>query len=406
VKRSGQLLLLCWSLAATLPSGCQPPPAAVAPPPPKVTVTVPVQQDVVDSLYYSGKTQATEYVEIRARVTGELIKKYIPKKAADGGETWFVEENELLFEIEHDPFEADLAAAQARRKQTQAAVALAKAKLERAKRLVTTKAITAEEYQTRAAEYQSAMAKLDSDQAEIEQATISRDYTWIRAPIGGRASRHLVDVGNLVSGTEKTLLATIAKLDEMYVYFDVDEKAVLSLLRWRREHADEKVDPKVYLALADEEGFSHEGVIDYFDNRVDPGTGTAIARGKFRNDKGLFYPGLFVRVRIPTETQKDALLVSDRAISTDLGGKYVLLVDEKNIVEQRYVELGTLDGGMRMVRKGIGPEDRYVINGMQRARPGLPVDPQMVAPPAAPATTSGGDEPPPSPRPPAESDGT
>ncbi len=352
-------------------SGCRPSESGSAPPPPKVTVAKPVQTDVVDYAEFTGKTKAIEFVEIRARVRGFL-------QSVDFTDGSMVEKGDLLFAIEREPFQARLDAAKAKFKQTEAKLKLTEANLARAEKLVTNRTISREEYQTNVAHREAAAAELLENRADIEQAIIDLNYTVIQSPISGRVSRRLVDPGNLVGAGENTLLTTIVKMDPMYVYFDVSERVVLNLLQWQRENPDGKDENeqwKVYVGLENEDGYPHEGKIDFIDNRVDPTTGTALVRGVFPNKDGFLYPGLFVRVRVPQEIQKDALLVSERAICTDLGGKYVLVVGKDNIVQQQPVELGTLVDGKRVIRKGLSPNESYIINGLQRARPGLPVEP-------------------------------
>lgn len=375
MKKPAFIVHAVIAAAGVIFSGCQSSETA-APPPPKVTVARPIQKDVVDYAEFTGRTEAIESVELRARVEGYLESVNIPKKEGSK-EIWTVEPDDLLFEIEQEPFQAKLDAAEARLKQTQARLELAQNKLDRAERLIKDNAISREDLQTRKAELLGAKAELQADQAVIEKVKIDLSYTQIRSPIPGRVSRNLVDRGNLVGSGQSTLLATVMKMDPMYVYFDVSEQVVLQCLAWNREHERTGERVKVYVGLANEEGYPHKGEVDYMDNQVDPATGTAMVRGVLPNKDGFLYPGLFVRVRVSLETQKDALSVSELALGTDLGGKYLLIVGPQNIVEQRHVELGPLIGGMRVIRKGIAPEEKYIINGLQRARPGLPVDPQM-----------------------------
>ena len=241
----------------------------------------------------------------------------------------------------------------------------------------------------------AARADLAAAEADIRQAEIDLSYTEIRAPFRGRVGRRLVDMDNLVGAGDATLLTTIEQTKPMYAYFDVNEQIVLRIQRLRQEYADkmDQLEPlKVFLGLADEKGCPHEGVLDFVENAVDPGTGTALIRGVFPNEDNLLYPGLFVRLRVPGKTMENALLVHERALGTDLEGKYLMLVgpdDEGNddIVEKRPVVTGPLIDGMRVIHEGISAGERYILKGLQRARPGLPVRPQEAdaAPPETPA---------------------
>ena len=351
--------------------------------PPKVTLAKPVVQDVVDYADFTGTTRSTDSVDIRARVQGFL-------QEANFTEGAIVEKGDLLFVIEPEPFQSRLAEAEANLAKTEAKLKLAEANLKRAEQLVVSKAISREEYQTKIAQRDSAAAQILADKATIEQAKIDLGYTEIRSPTHGKVGLRLVDPGNLVGAGENTLLTTVVSRDPMYVYFDIGELVVLEYLKWKRENKKQDGGAKILLGLANEEGYPHEGRLDFIDNRVDPETGTALIRGVFDNKKGFLYPGLFVRVRFPGETQKDAVLVSEEAIGTDLGGKYVLVVGKDNIVDQRHVELGTLVDGMRVIRKGLGPDEEYIIKGIQRARPGLPVRPETdeKTPPKTPSKKS------------------
>ena len=202
----------------------------------------------------------------------------------------------------------------------------------------------------------------------------------MRSPITGMVSRRRVDIGNLVGSSENTLLTTVAQLDPIYAYFDVSERIILAMLNDqgrsvtnRQAAPDERT--LAYLGLANEEGWPHEGHLDYVDNTVNVNTGTIQVRGVWPNPDGLLFPGLFARIRVPTLPQDGALLVNERAIGTDLGGKFLLIVGEGDVVELRHVEPGQLDEGLRVILSGLEPGERYIVNGLQRARPGLPVTP-------------------------------
>jgi len=347
-------------------SGCAP--SVPPPPPPEVTVSLPVKRDIVDYAEFTGTTEGFESVEIRARVKG-----FLESIRFEAGQ--MVEEGELLFVIDPKPFQARVDQAEADLASKKAHFERNQTELRRTEELVAQDAATDRELVTARTARDSSQAAVDAAQAALDEARLDLGYTSVVSPIEGRVSRNLVDVGNLVGDTEATLLTTVVKHDPVYVYFDVSEKVVLDVLAWRREHTEPTDKPKVYLGLANEEGYPHEGFIDFLDNRVDTATGTAIVRGVFENPEGFLYPGLFVRVRIPTQPQKDALLVKETALGTDLGGKYLLVVDDQNVVAQRHVELGSLIDGMRVIRKGLAADERYVVKGLQRARPGLPVTP-------------------------------
>ena len=375
MKSAGFLSVVALGSFSLVFSGCEQP-QPEPPKPPTVTVATPEIRDVTDFTVFSGRTEAVDTVEIRARVKG-----FLERVDFEAGE--MVKKGQELFLIEQAPYEAALAAADAGEKQAIARAELALENFRRAETLLEKKAISREEYQTKGAEYKVAFAAIGAAKADITQAEINLGYTTITSPIDGRISRKYVDPGNLVGAGENTLLATIVSMDPMYVYFDVSEKSVLKLLEWWREHQQnggtKDVDPKAYVQLANEKDFPHEGRLEYVENRVDPTTGTALIRGVFPNKEGYLYPGLFVRVKVPGDEIKNAVLVHERAIGTDLGGKFVLVVNSENVVEQRPVELGTLVDSMRVIRSGLKPNEKYIVDGLQRARPGRPVTPKMAS---------------------------
>ncbi len=345
-----------------------------APAPPEVTVALPLQQDVVEYIELTGRTEAIESVRIRARVSGALER--VAFKASSQ-----VNEGDLLFVIEPELYIANRERAIANVKQWEAELARAKSDLERLELAIQTNAVSQQEVDRARADLDQADANLLGAKASLTQAELDLSYTQVRSPISGMVSRRLVDVGNLVGSGENTLLTTVVKVDPIYAYFDVSERVVLEVLAARsltitNRSAEPEKEAPVFLGLANEEGWPHEGYIDYMDNTVDTGTGTIQVRGVFSNPNGKLFPGLFARIRVPRGVLDDALLVSERAIGTDLGGKYLLLVGENNVVELRHVELGSLQEGMRVIYSGLKPDERYIINGLQRARPGLPVTPK------------------------------
>ena len=411
------ILVMATTLLGVVLAGCQEPPTAKQDKPagPAVTAATAIQKEVRDYSDFSGTVAASEVVEIRARVEGFLlsVSEYTRdiaakrKKAEEAGQpfNWtspdglpiavqddfevrqddgtggagtVVEKGSLLFVIDPEPFEVALEAAQAKITGSKARLNLAEETLKRYDQLLRQEAVTAEEYQRNKASRDVALATVLTDQAAIRDAEINLSYTIMRAPFTGRVDRRYVDPGNLVGGLEKTLLTTIRKEDSMHVYFDVSEKVVLELLQWRRENAARpRTKYEVLLKLANETDFAHKGYVDYMENRVDASTGTALVRAEFPNTDGYLYDGLNVMVRVPGEPQPDAVLVHEAAIGTDLGGKYVVVIEPgdggQEVAKFQRVELGTLQGEMRVILDGIKPGQKYVYEGLQRVRDGSPV---------------------------------
>lgn len=372
-----------WVLVLSLSvlAGCGKAPTQGSAPPPAVTVTQPVVKTVTEWDEYTGRTAPVESVEIRARVSGYLKSVHF----TDGGE---VKKGDLLFLIDPRPFEAELERAQADLERSKTQLELAENDLNRASRLVVSRAISEEEYDTRSKAVKQAKAALAAAQAAVTSARLNVEYSHIYAPISGRISRRYIDPGNLVNGNvgQATLLTTIVSLDPIYVYVDVDEQAVLRYVQLRREgkriSARETRIP-AELALAIDTGFPHKGYIDFVDNRIDPNTGTLRARGIFPNPDRLLGIGLFARMRVPASPPYEAPQVNDRAIGTDQSQKFLLVVNDKNEVEYRPVTLGPVIGGLRVIRDGVKPGEWVVIDGLQRARPGAKVTPQRSEMPGA-----------------------
>lgn len=368
--RSVYCLVIVLALLACI--GCGPTANTfVEPPPPEVTVSSPVEQPVTDSLELTGTTAAVESVEVRARVQGFLERIDF----ADGAR---VKAGELLFEIDPRTYQAEYDRDDAALVQARAHLTRAKSDFKRAEELLPKNAISQSDYDLTVSERDEAEAAVQVAEANLRAAKLNLDFTKVLAPISGRASRRLVDKGNLVGASEKTLLTTIVNDDSIYAYANMSEYDLLRLNRkYRRDpQADSKPEQrtKALLGLADETGYPHEGWIDFVDNTVDPGTGTLRVRAIFPNDKRLLIPGLFVRLCIPLETHP-GLLVPDLAVLADQSGRYVLVVNDQDVVEQRSVTAGATVDHMRVIENGLTPSDRVVVNGLQRARPGVKVKP-------------------------------
>ncbi len=363
-------------VGALLGLACGPGNQYAAPPPPAVTVARPEVRDVVRYSEYTGRTQAVEEVELRARVGGYLASiEFAP------GDT--VEQGELLFVIDPRPFQIALEAAEAERASARAELARAQSQLEREEQALETRAISELEVIQSRATRDKAAASLRNAESAVADAELDLDFAYVKAPIAGRVSRNLVTVGNLIA--EETVLAQMVRYDPMHVYFNVSERDVLafqdrSVERRRTSGEDFESGTSTFeMGLADEKGYPHQGYIDYAAPQVDPDTGTLELRGVLPNAgpfDDIVLPGLFVRVRVPVADVEGALLVEERAVGSDQSGRFVLVVNEQNVVEQRGVELGPLIDGRYVIDSGLRREDRVVVTGIQRARPGSTVAPE------------------------------
>ena len=371
-SRTAPLLGACLVALAVACGGDE----GAGPQAPPVTVATPEIRDVLTYAEFTGTTRAIASVVVRARVPGVLEEiRFTP--AAD------VREGEVLFVIEQTQYEAARDQARAAVRSAEADLALAESNLDRVRIAIETEAVSEQDLDKAEAQREAAEAAVLAARAHLVDAERSYSYTLVRSPVAGQVGRNLVDVGNLVGQGEATELTTVNTLDPIYVYFNAPESAVLIYLAARSELADEAVDSavvaevgKLYVGTAAEEGFPHEGRIDFIGNTVDPATGTIELRGVLENADRTLFPGLFVRVRAPGRLRPDAVLVEEAAIGTDLGGKYLMIVGEGGIVEQRHVELGQVqDDGTVVVVSGLDPGETYIVNGLLRARPGLPVTP-------------------------------
>jgi RND family efflux transporter MFP subunit len=349
-------------------------PVAETPPPP-VSVSQPIARDVVDHDDYEGRIAAVKLVEVRARVRGHLIK-------VNFEEGQMVDKDALLFEIDPRSYEAAVHAAEAQLAAADASYDLATKEYRRAAGLLRSNAASREEVDVWTGKQAVAKAEQLKARANLEQAQLDLGFTKVLAPVRGKVSRTQVPEGNLVNaGGGETLLTTIATVDPMYVYFDVDERALLNYRKTFRKEASEARTPikdlkiPIQVGLDGEAGFPHKGTIDFADNKVNPSTGTIQVRGVLDNPKGLLDAGMRARVRIPVSDPHKQLLITERAVGTDQGRKFVYVVNDKNVVERRDVTLGRLSDDLQIVREGVQPEDWIIVNGIQRVRDGAEVKP-------------------------------
>lgn len=373
--------VLALVLAATL-AGCGGKTEVVQLPPPEVGVAEPVTRDVTDFFETTGRTTAVESVDVRARVSGYLVR--IGFKDGD-----LVEPGDVLFEIDPRPFEAQRMQAEGDLARWQASKIKAEADLARNQRLLPTGAASQKEYDSAVAAKATADAEIMSAKGRLEQAKLNVEFAKVTAPVRGRVSKANVTLGNLVEVS--TPLTTIVSVAPMYVYFDIDERTMLHYRDdWKRAHPDAATIPSarelavpVEIGLATDDGYPRRGTMDFADNQVNPDTGTMLARALFTNEDRALTPGLFLRVRLPIGDPERSLLVSERAVGTDQGTKYLLVVGRENVVEYRPVTLGPLVDGLRVIRTGIAAGEKIIVEGLQRARPGITVNPHAASPPTA-----------------------
>ena len=367
--RLGLLLLIASALSAC---GEKPQQQAAAAPP--VTVAQPVKRTVTDWDEFTGRFEAVEEVQVRPRVGG-----YVTNVEFKDGD--IVHAGDLLYLIDSRPFEAVAAQADGQLADARAKTELAKRELDRGLNLVQTSAVSEQVVDQRRQALQAAHAAETVAEGALKAAQLNVEFTHVTAPITGRVSRHLVSVGNLVQGSDtgtSTQLTSIVSLDPIYIYFDVDEATYLrnSKLWFEGKRPSSRDTPNpVQVTLTGETRPSHEGRMDFLDNRLDISTGTLRSRAVIPNHDLSILPGQFGRVRLIGSSPYEALLLPDTAVATDQSRKIVFVVKDDDTVEARAVELGPLDEGLRVIRAGLKPEDRVIVDGIQRARVGAKVGP-------------------------------
>lgn len=345
---------------------------------PEVTVSQPVVKTIKEYNIYTGSTVAYGSAEVVARVAGRL-------ESADFVASSRVKAGDLLFQIEKEKYQAQRDIDRALLQSAKAELALASTEVKRMEQASKNKAVSELDVDKSKASRDIAIAQVKSAQASLAESELNLSYTNVVSPIDGVVSRNLVDVGNVVGQDGPTLLTRVNAMQPMYVYFNVPEPSVLDMLdsyairRSDNQKTNElnEIEEQRRVALverANESSFPHQGIIDYIDNEVDMGTGTVDVRVRLSNEDDKFFPGLFVRVKVPGDDINDAVLIKEVAIGSDLGGKYVLVVGDDNIVSLIYVTLGLSQAdGYVHVLSGLEGNETYIVNGLLRARPGLPV---------------------------------
>ena len=367
------LFLLLLAAAGCARTAAQP----GEPPPPKVTVAKVLVKDVTEWDEFTGRLEAVNTVAVRPRVSGYVSGVRFREGA-------IVDRGDLLFQIDARPFQAEVDRLKAELTRARATVQRASSEAQRAERLTAQDAMSREESDRRASFAQEATAQVEAVAAALRAAELNLEFTRVTSPIGGRVGRAIATEGNLVSTGpgEGTLLTTVVSLDPIYAAFDVDEQSFLrygNLASEGKRASARQSGLPIQMALAGEQQFPHQGKMNFLDNQIDPDTGTIRARAVFTNPDGDLTPGLFVRLRLPGTAAYDGALIRDAAVGTDLDKRYVLVVTKDHTVEYRPVTLGPNVGSLRVVRSGLSAGELVVVNGLQRVRPGMKVDPVVAA---------------------------
>lgn len=365
------------SVAALVLTACGNPEAAnqaAAPAAPQVSVAQVVYERITEWDEFTGRLQAPQTVNLMPRVSGYIEQVHFNEGA-------LVQKGDVLVQIDPRPFAAEVARLNAELQSAQSAAALADNEYNRAEKLSSQRAISAELLDSRLARKQQTAATVASVKAALQRAELDLSYTRITAPISGRVSYALVTAGNYVNAGQSQLTSLVST-DKMYAYFDVDEQSYLKYASLadagkRADTRDASANP-VYMALASDSAYHHTGSIDFVDNRVNEQTGTIRIRASFANSDNDLLPGLFARIKLVGSDSYDGILIDEKAVGTDLNNKYVLVVNADNQLEYRAVKLGEKVNGLRIVREGLAATDRIVVNGLQRVMPNMQIDPKMV----------------------------
>ncbi|MBJ2239543.1 multidrug efflux RND transporter periplasmic adaptor subunit MexE [Pseudomonas sp. MF6768] len=357
-------------LAVLVMSACgKAPEQAAAMPASKVSVAKVLEQPVNEWDEFTGRLEAPETVQIRPRVSGQIDQVAFTEGA-------LVKKGDLLFQIDPRPFQAEVRRLEAQLQQTKAAASRSDNEAQRGERLRQSNAISAELADSRTTAAQEARAAVAGIQAQLDLARLNLSFTRVTSPISGRVSRAAITAGNLVTA-DVTELTSVVSTDKVYAYFDADERVYLKYTELARQGRRGATTP-VYLGLSNEDGNPHLGQMNFVDNQVNPATGTIRGRAVFDNSDGRFTPGLYARLKLVGSGTYSAVLITDEAVGTDLGKKFVLVMEADNKSAYRAVELGPKIEGLRIVRSGLSKDDTIIVKGLQRVRPGSPVAPETI----------------------------
>lgn len=349
------------------------PPAGGAAPLPTVSVATVIYERLTEWDEFVGRLESPENVALRPRVSGYIDKVMFQEGA-------LVKAGDVLFVIDNRPFVAEVKRLEADLAEAKSQADLAKLEYQRAEKLISQNAVSKEEFDSRFTQLESSRSRIKSIEAALELAQLNLSYTQVKAPIDGRASRAIVTKGNFVTAGESSL-TSIMSTQKIYAYFDADEQTFLKYVKLLDQTSGRSQNIKptpVSMALINEDDFPHQGTIDFIDNQVNPDTGTIRMRAVFDNQQGQLLPGLFSRVRLVGSETYDGVLIDDVAIGTDLNNKFVLVLDENNTVQYRAVKTGERIYGLRIIKSGLQKGDKIVVRGLQRVRPGTPVNPEII----------------------------
>ena len=377
MSTTNTLKFLLGGIAALVLAACSNPEAAeetAAPAPPQVSVAQVVHERITEWDEFTGRLQAPQTVQLIPRVSGYIEEVHFNEGA-------LVDKGDLLVQIDPKPFATEVARLKAELQSAQSAAVQAEKEYRRAEKLSSQRAISAELLDSRLARKQQTAATVASVEAALERAELDLSYTRITAPISGRVSYAQVTAGNFVSAGQSQITSLVST-EKMYAYFDVDEQSYLKYARLaetgKRADTRDSTSNPVYMALANDSNYQHVGRVDFVDNRIDAQTGAIRVRASFPNDDNDLLPGLFARIRLVGSDSYEGILIDEKAVGTDLNNKFVLVVNSNNELEYRAIELGEKVNGLRIVTEGLTPKDKIVVNGLQRVRANMKVDPQLV----------------------------
>lgn len=369
--------VLLGGIAALVLAACSNPEAAeetAAPAAPQVSVAQVVHERITEWDEFTGRLQAPQTVQLIPRVSGYIEQVHFNEGA-------LVDKGDLLVQIDPKPFATEVARLKAELQSAQSAAVQAEKEYRRAEKLSSQRAISAELLDSRLARKQQTAATVASVEAALERAELDLSYTRITAPISGRVSYAQVTAGNFVSAGQSQITSLVST-EKMYAYFDVDEQSYLKYARLaetgKRADTRDSTSNPVYMALANDSNYQYVGRVDFVDNRIDAQTGTIRIRASFPNEDNDLLPGLFARIRLVGSDSYEGILIDEKAVGTDLNNKFVLVVNSNNELEYRAIELGEKVNGLRIVTEGLTPTDKIVVNGLQRVRANMQVDPQLV----------------------------